>query len=333
MKPQPPVSRISIPILVNPLQALGNLAASDGQGNADSRIAAHNRVPGHRFVARLTQMFTCGEIGGMIPGIGAPTEPILAAAFDPRVTDVNEDSLNEGDFTLLSAEDEEARRLGIAFAGGPELSIVVTDPTRRLGQIRVQSSGKNNVMFFDNTTWGGDCYASIRILGSECVAFFSDIGDGYVAISDLLMRGDSQLLFWGRGATAVSISLEIEGSGRSCVIGDDALISNGVWIRNYDMHTIYDLASGRQINRGAVSTVIERHVWLGQDALLLSCERIGMGSIVGARSIVKGEVPPRVLVVGAPARVIREGASWGRHPYGMTAAERRSIGLSDPPGG
>jgi hypothetical protein len=269
----------------------------------------------------------------MIPGIGVATEPILAAVLDPRVTDVSEESLSGRDFTLFSAEDEEAKHLGITFVGGPELTIVVTNPTRRLRQIRVQTSGKNSAMFFDNATWGGDCYASIRILGSECVTFFNDIGDGYVAISDLLMRGDNQLLFWGTGATAVSISLEIEGTGRSYVIGDDALISNGVWIRNYDMHAIHDLDSGRQINREPVSTVIERHVWLGQDALLLGCERIGMGTLVGARSIVKGEVPPRVLVAGAPARVIREGVSWGRYPYGMTAAERRSIGVADPPGG
>jgi hypothetical protein len=266
----------------------------------------------------------------MIPGIGVATEPILAAALDPRVTDVTKESLDGRDFTLLSAQDEEAKRLGITFAGGPELTIVVSDPTRRLGRIQVQTSGKNNVMFFDNVTWGGDCYASIRMPGSECVAFFNDIGDGYVAISDLLMRGDNQLLFWGTGATAVSVSLEIEGAGCSYVIGDDALISNGVWIRNYDMHAIYDLDSGRQINREPLSTVVERHVWLGQEALLLGCERIGMGAIVGARSIVKGEVPPRVLVAGAPARVIREGVSWGRHPYGMTAAERRSIGVAEP---
>jgi carbonic anhydrase/acetyltransferase-like protein (isoleucine patch superfamily) len=268
----------------------------------------------------------------MIPGIGVVTEPILAAALDPRVTDVTEELLNGRDFTLLSGEDEEAKQLGIVFTGGPELTIVVTDPARRLGQIRVQTLGKNNVMFFDNATWEGNFNASIRMLGSESITFFNDIGDGYVLISDLLMRGDNQLLFWGTGATAVSVSLEIEGTGRSYVIGDDALISNGVWIRNYDMHSIHDLGSGRQINRSAVSTVIERHVWLGQDALLLSCERIGMGSIVGARSIVKGEVPPRVLVAGAPARVIRDGTSWGRHPYGMTANERRAIGLTERPG-
>jgi hypothetical protein len=100
----------------------------------------------------------------MIPGIGVATEAVLAAALDPRVTDVSEDSLSERDFTLLSADDKEAKQLGITFVGGPELTIVVTDPTRRLGQIRVQTSGKNNVMFFDNATWVGDCYAAIRCL-------------------------------------------------------------------------------------------------------------------------------------------------------------------------
>jgi carbonic anhydrase/acetyltransferase-like protein (isoleucine patch superfamily) len=269
----------------------------------------------------------------MIPAIGVATEPILAAALDPRVTDVTEASLSGREYTLLSADDEQAKRLGIFFAGGPELTIVLTDPTRPLGQIRVLSGGKNNVMYFDNATWGAAFSASIRILGSECVTFFNDIGDGYVAITDLLMRGDSQLLYWGAGATAVSVSMEIEGTNRSYVIGDDALISNDVWIRNYDMHSIHDLGSGKQINRPAVSTVIERHVWLGQDALLLSCERIGMGTIVGARSVVKGKVPPRVLVAGTPGRVIREGTSWGRHPYGMTNAERHAIGVTEVPTG
>ena len=269
----------------------------------------------------------------MIPGIGIATEPILAAALDPRVTDVTEAQLSGREFTLISADEEQAKRLGIFFAGGPELTVVLTDPARPLGQIRVLSGGKNNVMYFDNATWSGSFNASIRILGSECVTFFNHIGDGYVAISDLLMRGDNQLLYWGAGATAVSVSMEIEGTNRSYVIGDDALISNGVWIRNYDMHSIHDLASGKQINRTAVSTVIERHVWLGQDALLLSCERIGMGTIVGARSVVKGEVPPRVLVAGTPARVIREGTSWGRHPYGMTTAERHAIGVTEVPRG
>jgi hypothetical protein len=267
----------------------------------------------------------------MIPGISVGTEAVLATALEPRVTDLGEASLNNREFTLLSAEEDDAARLGIRFTGGPELTIVVTDPGRKLGEIRVQTAGKNNVMFFDNANWGGNCYATVRMLGTECLVFFNDIGDGYVAIPDLLMRSHNQLLYWGIGATAVGISMEIEGERRSFVIGDDALISNGVWIRNYDMHSLHDLGTGTQISRPPCDTVIERHVWLGQDALLMSCERIGMGTIVGARALLKGHAPPRVVVAGTPARVIREGVSWGRHPYGMTAAERRSIGVPEQP--
>ena len=267
----------------------------------------------------------------MIPGIGAATEAILAAVLEPLVTDLSDASLDNREFTLLSAEEDEAQRLGIRFNGGPELTIVVTDPTRPLGDIRVQTGGKNNVMFFDNARWGGNCHASIRMLGDDCLIFFNDIGDGYVAIPDLLMRSHNQLLYWGIGATAVGISMEIEGEGRSFVIGDDALISNGVWIRNYDMHSLHDLGTGVQISRPACDTVLERHVWLGQDALLMSCERIGMGTVVGARALLKGYAPPRVVMAGTPARVVREGTSWGRHPYGMTAEERVSIGLPGQP--
>jgi acetyltransferase-like isoleucine patch superfamily enzyme len=125
--------------------------------------------------------------------------------------------------------------------------------------------------------------------------------------------------------------MEIEGEGVGVVIGDDALISNGVWIRNHDMHAIHDLRTGARINRQPVQTVLERHVWLGHDAMLLNAERIGMGAIVGTRALVKGTVPPRVVVAGTPARVIREGVSWGRSNNGMTGAERLAIGLPEQP--
>jgi len=101
----------------------------------------------------------------MIPGIGVGTEAVLAAALEPRVTDLGEAALNNREFTLLSAEEDDAARLGIRFTGGPQLTIVVTDPGRRLGEIRVQTGGKNNVMFFDNANW-----AAIATPPSACSA-------------------------------------------------------------------------------------------------------------------------------------------------------------------
>lgn len=53
--------------------------------------------------------------------------------------------------------------------------------------------------------------------------------------------------------------------------------------------------------------VVERGALIGIGAIVLSGARIGAGAIVGAGSVVlEGtKIPPRVLVVGAPARVVR----------------------------
>ena len=47
-----------------------------------------------------------------------------------------------------------------------------------------------------------------------------------------------------------------------------------------------------------------------EDVLLLKNTRIGSNSVVGAKSLVNGEIPPNSLAAGTPARVIREDISW-----------------------
>jgi len=263
----------------------------------------------------------------MLPGITDESEAQIAAFLRPEITAVTVDALEGLDFEMLPARDPRTRALGIEVVDGEEAMILITNPDRPVGHVRIQCSGKNNVIAFDNAVWTGQCVATMRLLGSDSVVVMNDIGAEYVRIDDMLMRSNRQVVFWGAGASAVGISIEMDGDGRSCVIGDDALISNGVWIRNYDMHAMHDLATGAQINRRPCDTVLERHVWLGQDALLLNCETVGMGSIVGARAMVKGFVPRRVVTAGTPARVLRENTSWGRSGQGMTAGERVSIGM------
>jgi virginiamycin A acetyltransferase len=56
-------------------------------------------------------------------------------------------------------------------------------------------------------------------------------------------------------------------------------------------------------NRG--DTVIGPDVWIGHEALLMPGTRIGAGSVVAARAVVAGEVPPYAVVAGNPARVVR----------------------------
>jgi acetyltransferase-like isoleucine patch superfamily enzyme len=51
---------------------------------------------------------------------------------------------------------------------------------------------------------------------------------------------------------------------------------------------------------------IGRNVWIGFDSCVLPGVTIGEGSIVGARSVVVEDVPPFTVVVGNPARAVRQ---------------------------
>ena len=52
--------------------------------------------------------------------------------------------------------------------------------------------------------------------------------------------------------------------------------------------------------------VVEDGAWLGQNVVILPGVTVGRGAVVGANSVVREDIPPRCLAVGAPARVVRE---------------------------
>jgi acetyltransferase-like isoleucine patch superfamily enzyme len=52
--------------------------------------------------------------------------------------------------------------------------------------------------------------------------------------------------------------------------------------------------------------VIGANVWLGDNVAVLAGARIGDGAIIGANSVVTGDIPPATIATGAPARPIRQ---------------------------
>ncbi len=57
--------------------------------------------------------------------------------------------------------------------------------------------------------------------------------------------------------------------------------------------------------------VIEDGVWIGSGAIVNPGVRIGCGAVVGAGAVVTKDVPPNTVVVGVPARVIKEISNTG----------------------
>jgi len=99
-------------------------------------------------------------------------------------------------------------------------------------------------------------------------------------------------VFINQGATIVATL--------SIAIGDDCRIGDYVAISDSDFHPVEE---GRPVTRARVA--IGRNVWLARSAVVLPGARIGDHAVIAAGSVVRGEIPPRVLAAGSPARVIR----------------------------
>lgn len=86
-------------------------------------------------------------------------------------------------------------------------------------------------------------------------------------------------------------------------IGDDVMIGPRVSLLTAG-HPLDPGRRRRQIV--AAPIVIERNVWLGTGATVLQGVTVGSDAVVAAGAIVTRDVPPRTLVAGVPARVLRE---------------------------
>jgi acetyltransferase-like isoleucine patch superfamily enzyme len=61
----------------------------------------------------------------------------------------------------------------------------------------------------------------------------------------------------------------------------------------------------------ARGVVIEDDVWLGSGAIVLDGVRIGKGAVIAAGAVVTQDVPPRTVVGGVPATVLRDRGNPG----------------------
>lgn len=94
--------------------------------------------------------------------------------------------------------------------------------------------------------------------------------------------------------------------GRRLEIGEGTLISWGCEFLDEDWHTI-DYPGRRE---KPPEIMIGRDVWIGSRVQVLKGVRIGDGAVVGASAVVTRSVPPRTLVAGNPAQVIRTDVTW-----------------------
>lgn len=58
-------------------------------------------------------------------------------------------------------------------------------------------------------------------------------------------------------------------------------------------------------HQGNLSVTVGSDVWVGRGAQILAGATIGDGAVIGAKSLVNGDIPPYAIAVGTPAKVGR----------------------------
>ena len=89
-------------------------------------------------------------------------------------------------------------------------------------------------------------------------------------------------------------------------IGDRVLVGGNASIVDTDFHPLSPEKRREDINAGASCPIeIGDDVFIGMNSLILKGVTVGDGSVVGAGSVVSRDVPPRTVVAGNPANVVK----------------------------
>jgi carbonic anhydrase/acetyltransferase-like protein (isoleucine patch superfamily) len=136
-----------------------------------------------------------------------------------------------------------------------------------------------------------------------------------------VLRGDTEPIAIGAGSNVQDGAVVHADPGFPCLVGEGVVAGHGA------------ILHGCQIGDNCL---------IGMGAIILNGARIGSGSIVGAGALVPEgkEFPPNVLILGVPARVVREAteqdreqiAAGARHYQERARIYRAQLGepLPDP---
>ncbi len=92
-------------------------------------------------------------------------------------------------------------------------------------------------------------------------------------------------------------------SADKITIGDSCMLAMNCYLSDADWHDLQH----RIFAPGATAPILlGNNVWIGDSALVCKGVSIGDNSVVGAWSVVTKDVPANVVIVGNPARIVRD---------------------------
>lgn len=126
------------------------------------------------------------------------------------------------------------------------------------------------------------------------------------------LEGNNVQITIGKRTTFTNtVHVNAQEDNTSIEIGEDCMFSNHIIIRTSDSHAIYSNETNKRINP-AKPIRIGNHVWIAPGSEVMKGVVVGDGCIIGSQTMVTKDVPANCLVVGRPARVVKENIRWTR---------------------
>jgi acetyltransferase-like isoleucine patch superfamily enzyme len=160
----------------------------------------------------------------------------------------------------------------------------------------------------------------MAIVRGRCVNIASDVRLGKdVVVNDFVNLYGCEVGDFTKIGTFVEIQKGAS-IGRNCKISSHSFVCEGVTIEDevfVGHHVVFindrypraTTPSGQMQTEAdwkVIPILVKRGASLGSGAVILCGVTIGEGAIVGAGSVVTSDVPPRTVVAGNPARVLKK---------------------------
>ena len=154
----------------------------------------------------------------------------------------------------------------------------------------------------------------VYIRGRKGMSFEEGFTTGYRCRFEIF--GDGIKLNFGKNCK-LGDNVHVVAS-ESVTIGENCLMASHIFISDTNHGGENDAPTTAPDERPLTSKPVSigKNVWIGEGVCVLPGANVGDGCILGAHSVVKGEIPPYSVVVGAPAKVVKrynfEKEEWER---------------------
>ena len=157
----------------------------------------------------------------------------------------------------------------------------------------------NNATVLARTVIGQRCViGSNTVLGSIGFGFEKDEDDDWIRIphiGNLIIGEDVEI---GSSTVIARGTISSTRIGRNCKVDDNVFIAHNVQVGENTVIIANSEISG--------SVKIGHGVWIAPGVTIIEGVKIGNDSLIGIGSVVIKDVPPGVVAVGNPARILRE---------------------------